>query len=261
MKLVEVFSELETEFDKDVLNILLDQCNVAINSTPIYRGIEQEFNFETPDTFITNPPKGRKSAYTYNFVTLFLDHIHPEWKKFPKRSESWPCTTNINRADEYGKIYRVFPFGNPDIGVTYRHDFWDIIPERGVDVNSVNRKLAQIFNVISDDHPANEKELLRLIKKADQKYSDRNKLVIKEVNELKKYTKLSKKRQKEMTLMDTLLYLLSVERSLVQVKKLSELVPESGEVWFSDRALFIQHKVYARKYVPRIRKYYKEMEQ
>ena len=66
----------------------------------------------------------RKSANTSNYYTVLFSDILPSWKKFPRRDESWICTTSFNEAVGYGKVYGVFPLGDPLLGICPKQDMW-----------------------------------------------------------------------------------------------------------------------------------------
>lgn len=84
----------------------------------LYRGIPSQV-----DAFIQFPPKGRKSANTSNYSTLIIDN-DPAWAAFPKRSESFICTTDEKYAYDYGTVYEVYPADGANIGVCPGEDIW-----------------------------------------------------------------------------------------------------------------------------------------
>ena len=65
----------------------------------------------------------RKSANTSNISTLLFDNS-PYNIKYPKRSKSLICTSNYNRARNYGDVYHVIPFDGAKIAVCPEYDFW-----------------------------------------------------------------------------------------------------------------------------------------
>jgi hypothetical protein len=104
---------------------------------------------------IHTPPKKRKSANTTNEFTLTVDNFLPSWKQFPKRSQSFICATDSFIAENYGYVYRVLPFGNPEIGICSDSDIWISFKDaekysfqgNGV-VQGYNNALDQISNVL-----------------------------------------------------------------------------------------------------------------
>jgi len=89
----------------------------------IYRGIRSS----NDDFLYIDPRKGlpRLSANTYNYVTLMMDNL-PSWKKYPKRSRSIICSSNVESAKSYGMgtTYVVIPFDRVTIGVCPDKDIW-----------------------------------------------------------------------------------------------------------------------------------------
>lgn len=81
---------------------------------------------------------GRTSRNTMNFYTLFMDNLE-EWEAYPKRNESFICTTNQFKASSYGDIEYVIPFDSVEIGVCSDADLWDSFPamKRFFDLDSM----------------------------------------------------------------------------------------------------------------------------
>jgi hypothetical protein len=70
----------------------------------------------------------RKSENTANYYTLIFDN-HPEMKQFPKRSRSFICATESDRAAGYGgqSYIHVVPGNSAKIGDVGQEDMWDTI--------------------------------------------------------------------------------------------------------------------------------------
>lgn len=70
----------------------------------------------------------RISQNTSNFYTLIMDNI-PSMSKYPKRSNSLICTTNLQKAEDYqgaeSNLFVVIPFNGEKIGCTNQQDIWD----------------------------------------------------------------------------------------------------------------------------------------
>ena len=119
--------------------------------TPIYRGLEnmkERFLFVRPSKF------QRQSANTDNYYTLLIDNSE-RWKKFPKRSKSLICSTDIDYASEYGTVYRVIPKVGSKIGVCSKQDIWDSFKVYLPLVNDLINKLIDEKNV-SNIHYIND---------------------------------------------------------------------------------------------------------
>jgi hypothetical protein len=95
------------------------------NNVRIYRGMPGDADFKFGDTSI----RSRKSKNTENYYTLIMDN-DPIWKAFPKRSESFICSTNPGYAEDYGKLYLVFPVDGTKIGVCPGNDIWEISEDK-----------------------------------------------------------------------------------------------------------------------------------
>ena len=72
----------------------------------------------------------RRSENTYNFYTLFIDE-NPEWAEYPKRSNSFICSTSIDRAQAYGRLRGkrtclILPKNGSKIGVVPANDIWNV---------------------------------------------------------------------------------------------------------------------------------------
>lgn len=66
----------------------------------------------------------RKSANTGNYYTLAIDN-DSKWKAYPKRSESFICTTDEYYARNYGgNVYNVFPVNGTKYGICPDIDMW-----------------------------------------------------------------------------------------------------------------------------------------
>ncbi len=90
------------------------------STQPIYRG---ESGFDN-DFILTNSGTGRKSLTGPNFVTLLVDSSD-EWKDYPKRGESFICSTSLGYAGKFGpSIYLMIPTDTAMIAIAPKDDFW-----------------------------------------------------------------------------------------------------------------------------------------
>ena len=71
-------------------------------------------------------PGKRKSENTGNFYTKLFSDVLESWKEFPKRNNSFICSTNYNTAVNYGanNIFCVFPENNVKIAICPKRDMW-----------------------------------------------------------------------------------------------------------------------------------------
>lgn len=131
MKISEVLTEGKNVLKDNnyKLKIIAKKCPVAVdhflNNKIIYRGSPKFKSYAKNNVPILGDSSKmeRKSANTYNYYTLWFDN-HPTWKKFPKRSKSWICTTKYSYSTNYGYPSFVFPIGNPTVGICPSNDIW-----------------------------------------------------------------------------------------------------------------------------------------
>lgn len=105
----------------------------------VYRGIH---NAGKQIKFKPQMHKGyRKSANTYNYYTLLLDHMQT-WQAYPARSASVIASLSLTYAQGYGTTFLCIPEGDPVVGVCAAEDFWDSFPHMrdklGYDVSSLD---------------------------------------------------------------------------------------------------------------------------
>jgi hypothetical protein len=108
----------------DIYNFLSEKCPIAVSSPiNIYRGI----NTVHVNKLIYGDSRTieRVSANTENYYTLIIDNFLPEWNRYPKRSKSFICTSDLDDASCYGTVYQVYPLNNPLVGVCPTSDFWN----------------------------------------------------------------------------------------------------------------------------------------
>lgn len=118
-------------------------CKQAIDSE-IYRGIKHA----TKDDYLFIDPSRytRISEYTENWYMLLMELL-PQWKKFPKLSKSIICTTHIGEADNWGPIYKVYPYDNAVLAVAPEKHFWGSFPYTMVEINEIIIKILELFNM------------------------------------------------------------------------------------------------------------------
>jgi hypothetical protein len=90
-------------------------------SHPIFRGME---NDEKVVSYKDSNDFTRRSANTFNLYTQWMDN-HASWKKFPKRSKSFICSTSFDTASGYGPQHLIIPADSARIGVCPAADLWE----------------------------------------------------------------------------------------------------------------------------------------
>ena len=123
------------EAKETIRNNCMDMAKKYVNEKQgIFRGTWIKNDFLLGDS----NNKIRKSANTENYYTLLIDNS-PKWIKYPKRSESFICSSTENNASGYGTVYLVLPFDNTKIAICPENDFW----------NSFEYNLSKVFKNFS----------------------------------------------------------------------------------------------------------------
>jgi hypothetical protein len=109
--------------ESDTAIAVAKECRQAVKAYSkghrIYRGIREVGLMREID-----PKKHtRTSANTNNLYTAIIDN-HPEWKNYPRRSQSIICSSAIKGASPYGTIFCVFPKDGANYGVCPTNDIW-----------------------------------------------------------------------------------------------------------------------------------------
>ena len=127
---------------------LQEKCPIAYNSPlKIYRGFKRNESL----MYIDSSKYERKSANTNNIYTLLLSEILPNWSMYPKRNKSFICSTDKGYAGSYGAQhdeaanYKVYPLGDPTIGICSDYDIWDCFRRNFNLLNMNNEVLPYIF--------------------------------------------------------------------------------------------------------------------
>lgn len=248
MKLSEVYPIPQTEYELDyeIDYILMNFCETALGSPPIFRGMKSIL----PDIFVSKPPKNRKAKDLPNFVNLIIDEIHPDWESFPKRSESWICSTNFSAALDYGfghggKVFRVFPYDDPKIAVLNTADFWNMTESHGITTYKINIILKHLQMSIYGEsenfqNPTNKTQVLDLLKKIDSLIENNEQSIIDYLESTMNMTITN-----NHSLTDILMDMLGTKDKDIRLVNLSNLPQVSDrEVWFSHEALFINEKIF-----------------
>jgi len=126
------------------IELIKSNCRDALKGTPIYRGVR---NFNTEYLYIDPSKYNRISANTSNYYTLINDNS-PYWKKYPKRSKSIICSTDINQISMYGDgNFRVLPYDGAKIGVCPSRDYWVSFEKQ--DIPILNQFNDDLFDLMS----------------------------------------------------------------------------------------------------------------
>lgn len=225
----------------------------------IFRGTrlnEGDAEFE-----VRKHPVGRVSANTSNEFTLMVDGVLSSWNNFPKRSESFICSTSQFQAEAFGDLHLLFPLGDANVGICSENDMWSsmnrlaklismnegTIPDFNDVFNRVYGEAAKFLNdkVKSIKTPKDVKDVILLIQSIidDGKVNELTKLVYENtiegdhdlVNALLKHSK---------NFEDNLNWVLDPIENDLELKQVSDFPKLSKsysdrEVWFSADAAFL----------------------
>ena len=146
MKLLQYLKEEKSRTKKitreEFIDALYTKCKQALNAAPIYRGNTNPFDYG----FVSPGKYTRKSANTTNWYTFILNNS-PSWSQYPKRSLI--CSFDKNVAETYGggRVYRIFPTDNANIGICPAADIWMSFENKNIDsLENLNLDLDTIFD-------------------------------------------------------------------------------------------------------------------
>lgn len=146
---------------EDAIEAALEHCRDAVaafqrGDVTIYRGWHNKI-----PTGIVRPHTGtRKSENTSNFYTQLFD-TNPENDLYPLRSKSLICTTDKEKAENYGNVSYVFPLDSVKIAVAPKADIWDIEAEFpqvdfGVGIYHMNEPIEFLLDYFEITNPTYE---------------------------------------------------------------------------------------------------------
>ena len=113
----------------------------------------------------SNNATPRISANTENYYTLWMDN-HPDWSKFPKRSQSFICSENEGVSEGFGEVYWVIPYDDAHIEIVPSDDLWGAFDiSDTADLNSFINHLHDIFKKSGKSSPKTYEDLVKTLKK------------------------------------------------------------------------------------------------
>jgi hypothetical protein len=224
----------------DFDEFLEKKCPIAYNSPiKIYRGVETN----SMGYLLKGDSREseRVSANTDNYYTLIVDNILPEWKKFPKRSRSFICSTSMEISKAFGKLYRVYPIGDPLIGICQSNDFWTSF--QNINLESFN----YLFKELSDwagIKPHDDLETTKhIIKVLDEKWNNKDSYFILHVAVASSLSMENAEVESFESFTQLLEWIFDPNRNKLELLKLSQLpkyMVNNHELWFSGPAYFVQ---------------------
>lgn len=205
--------------------------------TGLFRGhisIYDNFGIINPKTHT------RRSANTSNYYTLLVDNL-PQWKDYPKRSQSIICANDERTA--YGSQsdkYLVLPVDNGKIGVCDEPDFWESFGKTyRTEMNSFNDNLKRILINFADSYADNNWAALKKeIDKADKHSEDIAKHVDRTMGQ---YSIIGGMIRNDMTLWEFINYVLDPKNNDFTLINNTKDLPTnySRECWTDAVSVFI----------------------
>lgn len=211
------------------------------NNIKIYRGAVERneiFLYIDPSSEKHEP---RESANTVNYYTWIIDNSQ-RWKEYPKRSKSIICSTDVNMADNFGDIYRIFPIKDAKIGVCSSDDMWVSfkIPNT-YSLDDFNDNISVIFNSNRLPTPSTWEKF-----KNSCDVVDEERRPIESNYPKKSYEDAYKFYEKflgsNMGLLEYLDSLLDPKLNDFKLVKVGTPLPNNREVWISDPCIMVMNK-------------------
>lgn len=226
-----------------------------LSYTPIFRGMEYSGDLILGD----GSKMKRQSHNTMNIYTEVIDKI-PSWKRLPKRSNSFICSTDIERASMYKRsghgLYLVIPLENQIIGSGIGWDFWFDFED------GIKKYASMVF--ISNLHVLNKTFVLlffRIFRKnldLSKDYIPQLSLMYDEINKMSdeeakkminnlKYESIEEVniithiRKKKFSFLEHMNKILDPKLNDIKGYKHKDLPKENQEVWLSGKVLFLEH--------------------
>jgi len=213
--------------EEEAEKIINTKCKASLKGTPIYRGRNISLTFYA----IIDPKKYvRTSANTLNYYTLLIDYILPQWKNYPKRSQSIICSTSPERAKVYGTLYRVYPFDGSKIGVCPESDIWaSFLKSLGGWLETLNIELKELAEAndidLSETDPKLLKKQIKSLKRNVAYYEPNMKI-------FKKWTE-----NKKLDLLKLIEEALDPNKNGFKLVKAGDKIPYDREVWIDGKCI------------------------
>ena len=162
-----------------------------------------------------------------------------QWKKYPKRSESFICSSSSSYASDFGYLHVAFPVNGTKIGICPGFDLWAASEKEfgGMDYGDINRVIKTLsfyYKIEIDD--SDYKSFLRSIDKL-------GKNVKPEVIEKQRWWGSEKKFVEKIirnaeNLSNFIQSVFSPEKFELQTMKNFD-PPSNREMWFSGKCVFV----------------------
>lgn len=228
----------EDEFYKGVKK----ECKKALNAYKkgdrIWRGI-QHINV-SDGYYMIDPKKGsaRRSAHTSNYYTYVITNS-PQWKKYPKRTRSIICSSDLFTAENFGYAYLVLPIDGAKIGVTPIWDFWGAFQKTLTDDDTLDDFNWQLEGVFSDQSVVLKQNSYSAFVKSLKEFDKAVKIM--KVDELFIGHPIDKffKRFYKGDLLKALQQAFDPAKNGFELKTIGDSLPRDAEVWTDAKSYMI----------------------
>lgn len=159
---------------EEILPFLKKHCSIALENAQygensLYRGFKHSIEMGVYD-----PSSGtRSSENTSNWYTSFFD-TNPENSAWPKRSKSFICTTDNERALSYAEDHEsnvglILPFDGVRVGEIMSDDLWHVKPVNPFMINRGYPAFNRLYGLIfKDQSPLSFDEALNGLETVDE---------------------------------------------------------------------------------------------
>jgi len=210
--------------------------------TPLWRGWSSYRSEVGTSTTIAVEitPGTRKSENTSNYYTEILDHS-PYMKGWPKRSESFICSTERDYAKDFGKLFAMFPANGTKIGVCPGFDIWTTkirLPDLDVEFIKEDQCLLDFNRWMHQSLYFADDDMARMIKHAatpgfQKRIHDYN---------------MNFDAKDFIPMLFKAFSPARTEFKLMNIAQVAALAPTKHEVWFSSKCLAMSEKTWLTLY-------------
>lgn len=120
---IDFSTQFREDFDTAWEDIIINECSDAVNfmianKKVLYRGANHSF----PDAFKSRSRSNRKPRDSHPLAQKIFDQYLDSQKIAAKRSNSIFVTSNFKMAEDYGKLYYIFPIDGAEYSVSSATD-------------------------------------------------------------------------------------------------------------------------------------------
>jgi hypothetical protein len=230
--------EEAAEWIKKNSKIMVEELKLEEQANLLYRGKSGGLKPQIGDS----RESVRMSSNTSNEYTLLIDSS-PAWKRFPKRSKSFICTSSEGYAQPFGPVQMVFPKDSTLMACASARDFWMAFPLlKMLDISSMkilNSYMVRMIELNGENSHQTDSSILR------QRLSAITGDLIKAEAPDSFYTKLTLSAMKKLKvntveqLVDKLLDPDENGLHTFNMDQWEDFHADNNEYWFADEAVFV----------------------